>query len=87
MRLTIEALFMRVVVRRTGVGLAPFTWEVHGDAAAPIHVSDDRYTSMDAAYEAGQARLPEFLPKRSVPSDNHGNHRWKWRPPGLQKVA
>jgi len=51
MRMRIEALFMRVVVRRTGVGAAPFTWEVHGDAATPVHVSDDRYKSMDAAYE------------------------------------
>lgn len=87
MTLSIEALFMRVVVRRAGVGAAPFTWEVHGDAAAPIHVSDDRYKSMDAAYEAGRARLAEFLPKRSVRSDDHGNHRWKLRPSGLEKAA
>jgi hypothetical protein len=64
MRKSIEALFTHVVVRRTGVGAAPFTWEVRGESPTPIHVSADRYRTMDAAYEAGQARLPEFIPSR-----------------------
>ena len=78
----IEALFMRVVVRRTGVGAAPFTWEVHGDAATPVYVSDDRYKSMEAAYQAGQTRLAEFMPTKRMrqrdmdeldePTPNHG---------------
>lgn len=57
---------MRVVVRRAWNGAAPFIWEVHGLAATPVHVSEDRYKSMGVAYEAGQARLAEFIPARRV---------------------
>lgn len=59
--MSIEALFMHIFVRRTGVGSTPFTWEVHGEGITPIHVSSDRYKSMDAAYQAGQARLGDFI--------------------------
>ncbi len=59
--MSIEALFMHIFIRRTGVGPAPFTWEVHGDGITPIHVSSERYKSMDAAYNAGQARLADFV--------------------------
>jgi hypothetical protein len=45
---------------------APFIWEVHGLAATPVHVSEDRYKSMGAAYEAGQARLAEFMPTKCM---------------------
>lgn len=64
METSLDALVMRVFVRRTGIGVAPFTWEVHGNGITPIHVSGDRYKSMDAAYKAGQARLAEFIPSR-----------------------
>jgi hypothetical protein len=66
MRMSIEALFMHVFVRRTGVGSAPFTWEVHGDGITPIHVSTERYKSMDAAYQAGQARLGGFIRSKEL---------------------
>jgi hypothetical protein len=65
-----EALFMHVFVRRTGVGSAPFTWEVHGDGITPIHVSSERYRSMDAAYQAGKARLEEFIRSKELPRRN-----------------
>jgi hypothetical protein len=64
-RITKEELSMRIVVRRRAIGAAPFTWEVHqGDIGAPIHISPERFPSMEAAYRAGQARLREFLPQR-----------------------
>jgi len=49
MAMSLDALVMRVIVRRTGIGVAPFTWEVHGNGITPIHVSPDRYKSMEAA--------------------------------------
>jgi hypothetical protein len=64
MAMSLDALVMRVIVRRTGIGVAPFTWEVHGNGITPIHVSPDRYKSMEAAYKAGQNRLTEFIPSR-----------------------
>jgi hypothetical protein len=67
MRLTKEALSVSIVVRRTGVGAAPFGWEVHVTGSGPIHVSSERFRSMEAAYRAGQARLADFIPKRSMP--------------------
>ncbi len=70
MRLTKEALSVRIVVRRAEVGAAPFRWEVYWEEGAePIHVSPDRFRSMEAAYCAGQARLTEFIPKRSIPPE------------------
>ncbi len=65
-RITKEALAISIVVRRRAkVGANPFGWEVHGaDTAEPIHISPERFASMEAAYGAGQARLEEFIPKR-----------------------
>ena len=69
MKLTVEALNTRVIVRRQtrATGTAPFCWEVYRDEGAePIFTSPDRFGTMDAAYRAGQARLKEFvLPERS----------------------
>ena len=71
-RITKEALSVRVVVRRTDAGASPFRWEVYLEqGAAPLYVSPDRFSSMEAAYNAGQARLKEFIPKRSVPPQVH----------------
>jgi hypothetical protein len=77
-RITKEALAISVVVRRRARGgIAPFGWEVHGaDTAEPLHVSPDRFVSMEEAYGAGQARLAEFIPKRSMPAEANENHRW-----------
>jgi hypothetical protein len=68
MRMTKEALSTVILVRRVRIGAAPFRWEVHrAGNADPIHVSSDHYKSMEAAFRAGQARLEEFIPKRSMP--------------------
>jgi hypothetical protein len=77
-RITKEALSTSVVVRRRArAGGAPFGWEVHAaDTAEPLHVSPDRFMSMEEAYGAGQARLAEFIPKRSNLSEPSTNHRW-----------
>jgi hypothetical protein len=61
MRLSKEALSTRVVVRRARRGVAPFIWEINTDSRAePVCVSPDAFVSMEAAYQAGQARLAEF---------------------------
>ena len=71
MRITKETLLLRVVVRRVRPGIAPYIWEVRQvDASLPIHVSVDRFGSMEAAYTAGQARLAEFISKRPIPRDD-----------------
>ncbi len=63
MRLSKEALSTRVVVRRARRGAAPFIWEINTDSMAePVCVSPEAYGSMEAAYQAGQARLAEFTP-------------------------
>jgi hypothetical protein len=68
MRITREALATSVVVRRVRTGAAPFGWEVYrAEMATPIYVSPDRFRSMHEAYQAGQARLPDFISKRSMP--------------------
>jgi hypothetical protein len=78
MRLSKEALGTSVVVRRVWTGATPFRWEVcRGDAGAPVYVSSDRFRSMHDAYLAGQARLPEFLPKRSMPPGVTKNREWQ----------
>ncbi|MDQ2761986.1 MAG: hypothetical protein M3Y22_00305, partial [Pseudomonadota bacterium] len=60
-------LDIRVIVRRVGLGAAPFAWEIHGsNTPVPRYVSPDRFRSMEAAYDAGQARLAEFLPSKPV---------------------
>ena len=72
MRTLRETLSIDLVVRRVTIGAMPFTWEVcRADAPNPIHVSPDRFPSMEAAYRAGQARLPEFMPKRSMAVRSH----------------
>ena len=69
MRLSKEALTVRVVVRRTKRGAAPFVWEINRDnMAEPVFVSPETFRSMESAYRAGQARLTEFVPTaRSMP--------------------
>src|ERR1700712_517027 len=63
MRTPTEALFIRVVVRRARIGTAPFRWEIHGaDTMEVMYVSPDHFSSMEAAYNAGQRRLGEFMP-------------------------
>lgn len=63
MRLSKEALSIRLVVRRARRGTAPFIWEINKDSMAePVYVSPDAFVSMEAAYQAGQARLAEFTP-------------------------
>jgi hypothetical protein len=68
MRITTEALSTGIVVRRVWTGAAPFRWEVYRtDASTPIYISSDRFRSMHEAYRAGQARLEDFISKRSQP--------------------
>lgn len=63
MRLSKEALSVRVVVRRARRGAAPFVWEINRDnMAEPVFVSPETFRSMESAYSAGQARLTEFVP-------------------------
>jgi hypothetical protein len=63
MRLSKEALSTRVVVRRARRGATPFIWEINKDSMAePVYVSPEAFVSMEAAYQAGQARLSEFTP-------------------------
>ncbi len=65
MRISKEALALRVVVRRVRTGTAPFCWEVHRDPELqPIHVSHETFRSMEAAYGAGLAKLADFIPQR-----------------------
>ncbi|HEX2942123.1 MAG TPA: hypothetical protein VHO91_13835 [Rhodopila sp.] len=66
MRVTKEELSVRVVVRRVARGAAPFAWEVHQtDLPRPLYVSPERFRSMEAAYGAGRAMLPMFVPPRA----------------------
>ena len=75
----IKHLFARVVVRRVGKGEASFRWEIQGEeTVAPSYVSPDKFGSMEAAYQAGQARLAEF--QRPVRSQYPRNNRWQSRP-------
>jgi hypothetical protein len=63
MRLSKEALSIRVVVRRARRGAARFVWEINKDSMAdPVYISPEAFVSMEAAYQAGQARLAEFTP-------------------------
>lgn len=78
MRTTKEALTIRVVVRRTGSGVGKYRWEIHAiDTVEPIHVSTDSFTGMEAAFRAGQARLEEFIPKRSMAPGETANRQWQ----------
>ena len=64
---SIDILNTIVVVRRVGLGTAPFTWEIQGSSLTVArYVSPDRFRTMEAAYAAGQARLPDFLPKKTI---------------------
>ena len=69
-RLTKEDLLIRVVVRRAKRGSAPFVWEINSeDMIGPLYVSPDAFETMEDAYRAGRAKLPEFLPlPRSMPA-------------------
>ena len=54
------AFYYSVVVRRVGTGSTPFRWEVQAtDGLMPVQVSSERFRSMQAAYEAGQAWLAD----------------------------
>ena len=67
MRMTKEELSIRVVVRRRSVGATPFAWEIwQTDMFYPTHISHERFRSMEAAFQAGQARLKEFIPDRTA---------------------
>ncbi len=82
MRLTKEELSTRVVVRRAGIGAAPFRWEVYrAEAPVPVFVSPSRFSNMDAAYRDGQARLPEFMPPKRAP--RYGLDEWIGRSDAL----
>ncbi len=79
MRISEAALSIRVVVHRIKTGAAPFRWEIHGDAPEPIYASPAEFTGIDAAFRAGQARLAEFMPKRSMAPGDTENRRWHAR--------
>jgi hypothetical protein len=80
MRISREALSLSILVRRVGTGAAAFGWEVHNaDTVGPMHISADRFSSMEAAYRAGQARLADFITKRSTPTRVTANRRWQSR--------
>ncbi len=87
-RISKETLGTNVVVRRRARGgIAPFGWEVHGaDTAEPIHVSPERFNSMEEAYKAGQARLLEFIPRRTRPPEPTANNRWHSRSAALTAI-
>jgi hypothetical protein len=55
-----------VAVRRAGVGAKPFRWEIHGaETAEPVQLSDEKFPTMDLAYQAGQSNLQVFLQTRN----------------------
>jgi hypothetical protein len=65
MRLSKEALSIKVVVRRTRRGATPFVWEINRDSMSePVFVSSETFVSMEEAFRAGHARLAEFTPVR-----------------------
>ena len=72
MKIIEGAFTVRVVVRRIKAGVGPYCWEIHEvDTLEAIYVSPDSFIGMEAAFEAGQARLVEFIPKRSKPLGLH----------------
>ncbi len=80
MRTPTEALFTRVVVRRVRVGAKPFRWEIHGaDTLEVMYASPDYFGSMEAAYNAGQARLKDFLPTPKSRPGMTENRFWRSR--------
>lgn len=71
----------QVVVRRVAVGPAPFRWEVHnGDAFVPLHVSEDRYRGMEAAFKAGQAWLANLVSLSSLPPGREARRSFRGDP-------
>lgn len=79
MRLTKEALSIKVVVRRAKRGTKPFVWEINSESMVePVYVSPETFASMEAAYTAGQARLPEFI-QPPLSSQAIENQSWQTR--------
>jgi hypothetical protein len=57
-----DAFYYSLVVRRVSTGSTPFRWEVHRAVGIELaQVSSERFRTMQAAYEAGQAWLTAFL--------------------------
>ena len=78
MRITKEVLATTVVARRAWIGAAPFGYEVHrSDTATLAYASPDRFRSMHEAYMAGQSRLSDFIPKRSVSAGTTECRPWQ----------
>ncbi|MGE0222216.1 MAG: hypothetical protein AB7S57_03060 [Acetobacteraceae bacterium] len=62
MRTNARELAFWIAVRRTGRGSKPFRWEIRGaDTMEPLHLSEDSFSNMEAAYHAGTAGLQDFL--------------------------
>ena len=62
MRLRRDELSYHLAIRRVALGAKPFRWEVHGtDTVTPLRHSAELFSSMEAAYSAGQGGLQEFL--------------------------
>lgn len=77
MGITREELNLRVVVRRVATGSTPYGWAVHeADAFTPLHTAPDRFRGMQAAYEAGQAWLTDYLSSRRASSPKRLRSRW-----------
>ncbi len=88
MRISKEALALSVLVRRVRVGATPFGWEIRRDGADnPIYASDDRYVSMDAAYQAGHAKLSKFVARREMPSGVGVDRPWLAGGAGAQSMT
>nr|WP_294555536.1 hypothetical protein [uncultured Rhodopila sp.] len=61
-RLSRDAIGTTVVVRRVWRGANPFRWEIFkAEMAEPVHVSATGFSSMEAAYTAGQAMMTQML--------------------------
>ncbi len=75
MRLSKEALSIKVVVRRSRRGTAPFVWEINRDnMPEPVYVSTETFVSMEEAFRAGHARLAEFTPVRGSMREATGHY-------------
>lgn len=62
MRLRRDELNYHLAIRRVALGSKPFRWEVHGtETVTPLRHSTELFSSMEAAYHAGQGGLREFL--------------------------
>ncbi len=69
-------LFARVVVRRVSKGDASFGWEIQGEETfEPPYVCPDTFATMEAAYQAGRARLAEFDKPTRMPNIIRNTHR------------